>query len=173
MEQLQPQVQVNRPRCPYCHDDVGPEEEKVGCPSCMAWSHQACWEEAGRCGACNAVSSAVGTPPAPECLAEGCERPGVGFGILPPTHCRGHDPRPAWLRRALQILAALLVLHIPVGVGISLAVSSSGHPNWAEVAIAFTACCLVSMLLVGLSWRIPQVAADDALEQEDSGDKTA
>jgi hypothetical protein len=43
----------DRPRCPYCHEDLAPEMEKAGCQSCLAWHHAACWHEAGgRCATC-------------------------------------------------------------------------------------------------------------------------
>jgi hypothetical protein len=46
-------ARVNHPRCPYCHDVVRPQDAaKVGCSACMAWHHEACWGEAGGCGAC-------------------------------------------------------------------------------------------------------------------------
>lgn len=46
-------VNVERPRCPFCHDEVLPTgQEKLACTSCMAWHHQACWQEHGGCSAC-------------------------------------------------------------------------------------------------------------------------
>ena len=49
------QIRRHRPRCPFCLDDVEGSEQKQGCPSCMAWHHSACWEEAGsKCSACSA-----------------------------------------------------------------------------------------------------------------------
>ncbi|HZV01562.1 MAG TPA: hypothetical protein VFF73_32920 [Planctomycetota bacterium] len=47
------EVKVERPRCPFCHDDVQAEDEKHGCATCMAWHHLECWEESGaRCATC-------------------------------------------------------------------------------------------------------------------------
>lgn len=57
-ERTQPQVQVNRPRCGFCHECVGADDAKQGCPSCMAWSHADCWQEHGGCPACG-----EGAPP--------------------------------------------------------------------------------------------------------------
>lgn len=45
-------IQINRPRCPYCHDDIRPDEEKSGCDQCMAWFHRECWNEHGGCTNC-------------------------------------------------------------------------------------------------------------------------
>lgn len=48
------QVKLSHNRCPFCHDDVRPEEEKQGCDHCMAWFHKECWTELNeRCPACN------------------------------------------------------------------------------------------------------------------------
>ncbi len=47
------EVKVERPRCPFCHDDVQAEDEKHGCATCMAWHHLECWRESGeRCATC-------------------------------------------------------------------------------------------------------------------------
>lgn len=51
-EQATQSIQVNRPRCPYCHDDIQPEVEKSGCSQCMAWFHTDCWDEHGGCTSC-------------------------------------------------------------------------------------------------------------------------
>lgn len=47
-------VKVQRPRCPFCRDDVEPGTG-TGCSLCMAWSHAACREEHGGCAACGAI----------------------------------------------------------------------------------------------------------------------
>ncbi len=38
-------------RCPFCHDDVAPQDSVV-CQECQARHHGGCWAEAGRCSAC-------------------------------------------------------------------------------------------------------------------------
>jgi hypothetical protein len=44
---------VAHPRCPFCHEDVRPDDEaKFGCPACMAWHHEPCWTENGGCATC-------------------------------------------------------------------------------------------------------------------------
>lgn len=68
--EVQARVQVERPRCPYCHDPVAPGgDEAHGCGGCLAWQHRACWEEHGACGACGraaaAGAAAVGAPTKP------------------------------------------------------------------------------------------------------------
>lgn len=44
-------VVVSQSRCPYCHDAVE-AEASVACQECLGRHHAACWEEAGRCSAC-------------------------------------------------------------------------------------------------------------------------
>lgn len=39
-------------RCPYCHEDVKPRDEKQACNGCMAWHHKECWQDYGRCVIC-------------------------------------------------------------------------------------------------------------------------
>lgn len=45
-------ISIDRPRCPYCHDDIRPEDEKRGCAQCMTWFHEECLQELGRCTNC-------------------------------------------------------------------------------------------------------------------------
>lgn len=45
-------IAIDRPRCPYCHDDIRPEDEKRGCAQCMTWFHEECLKELGRCTNC-------------------------------------------------------------------------------------------------------------------------
>jgi len=49
-----------------CHEDVGAEGLKQGCPSCMAWHHAACWREVGdRCASCGFQPDDAGPAPEP------------------------------------------------------------------------------------------------------------
>jgi hypothetical protein len=57
-ERERPRVDVDRPRCPYCHEAVGGDDEKTGCGACMAWHHRGCWSEHGKCSACGATEAA-------------------------------------------------------------------------------------------------------------------
>lgn len=59
MESTQQLVKVNKPRCPFCHSDFFVEEEKTGCPRCMAWFHSECWAEHGGCTSCKTVAVKV------------------------------------------------------------------------------------------------------------------
>ncbi|MCO5167292.1 MAG: hypothetical protein M9894_13155 [Planctomycetes bacterium] len=45
---------VQHPRCPFCHEAVRPDHTKAACDGCMAWQHGACWDDHGRCAACEA-----------------------------------------------------------------------------------------------------------------------
>ncbi|MDF1664377.1 MAG: hypothetical protein P1V97_21610 [Planctomycetota bacterium] len=49
-------IQINKPRCPFCHDDIRGHEEKTGCNQCMAWFHTECWKEHGACTNCGVHS---------------------------------------------------------------------------------------------------------------------
>ncbi len=62
MELTQLPIVVEHPRCPFCHEGVGPEDEATPCLTCRAWQHTECAREgAGRCGACRALAA---RPPA-------------------------------------------------------------------------------------------------------------
>lgn len=57
MELLQLPILVEHPRCPFCHDALGPADDATPCLTCRAWQHADCASEgAGRCGACRAVA---------------------------------------------------------------------------------------------------------------------
>lgn len=60
-------VQVEHPRCPFCHLGVRPgvAEARRACEACMAWHHAECWAEHGRCSACGHSGDAAQTPPSP------------------------------------------------------------------------------------------------------------
>lgn len=46
-------IKVERPRCPYCHDDIVPGEKNRACYSCLAWHHTECWDSNGnKCVGC-------------------------------------------------------------------------------------------------------------------------
>ncbi len=62
-------VQVQHPRCPFCHDPVVPSDGKAACDRCMSWHHVDCWAEGGRCAACGA------TDPLERDAAEGLPAP--------------------------------------------------------------------------------------------------
>ncbi|MBX3467347.1 MAG: hypothetical protein KF878_10690 [Planctomycetes bacterium] len=52
-------VRLAAARCPFCHDDVHPDAGDVACVACercLARHHEACWDEARRCGACGVGS---------------------------------------------------------------------------------------------------------------------
>lgn len=45
---------IQRPRCPYCHDDVAPGRKPDVCAACLALQHRECSIEYGGCAACGA-----------------------------------------------------------------------------------------------------------------------
>lgn len=58
-------LEVKRPRCPFCHEEVENGDAKTACLECMAWHHEACWGEHGACAACQAELSVPAEPAAP------------------------------------------------------------------------------------------------------------
>jgi TPR repeat protein len=53
-------IEIDHPRCPFCHADVVPGQgAKQSCGDCMAWHHEECWETHGGCSACNQSRSAT------------------------------------------------------------------------------------------------------------------
>jgi len=57
MNQELVQVEVQRDRCPFCHDAVRPDQDKTACDACMAWHHKDCWANHGGCSACGEGAS--------------------------------------------------------------------------------------------------------------------
>ncbi|MDF1664378.1 MAG: hypothetical protein P1V97_21615 [Planctomycetota bacterium] len=45
-------IKINKPCCPFCHDEFQVEQEKTGCSLCLAWFHKECWDEYGGCTSC-------------------------------------------------------------------------------------------------------------------------
>ncbi len=80
-------VQVQRDRCPYCHDPVAPSQDKLSCDGCMAWHHEECWLEHGSCSACGVERFAGDRSGEAEragrgpdlCAWAGCELPVTSF----------------------------------------------------------------------------------------------
>ena len=55
-----PSVDIDHPRCPYCHAAVKPGDgAKQSCGDCMAWHHSECWQDHGGCSACNQTQPAT------------------------------------------------------------------------------------------------------------------
>jgi len=48
----QQSLKVNKPRCPYCHDDIVGGAENYACHECLTWHHTGCWNEHGGCVSC-------------------------------------------------------------------------------------------------------------------------
>lgn len=45
-------MEIQHPRCPFCHTGVEPAHDKAACNRCMSWHHAGCWGEHGSCSAC-------------------------------------------------------------------------------------------------------------------------
>ncbi len=79
-------------RCPFCHEDVAPEDEWVACKSCLARHHRDCWTESKACASCGEAAFVAREEPA---------RRSRSFG---------------------QLAAALGLLLVALGVGAALVV---------------------------------------------------
>lgn len=55
MEKTRPNLKVNHPRCPYCHDDIVPGGDNRACHGCLTWHHEECWGYGG-CVSCGGES---------------------------------------------------------------------------------------------------------------------
>ena len=132
-----PDVVFKRDRCPYCHESVRPETSKLACDSCMAWHHQECWQEHGKCSVCewSQPSTETRTETIPQCRWKWgyCTEPATkkGFGTPNRSHCAKHH-----------------VLHLKVGAWTSLGSAlfffvcagfllSAAHDNWSGLAMFF------------------------------------
>lgn len=115
----QPEVGVQRDRCPYCHDEVAPGPERTACNQCGAWHHTACWGEAGCCSACRFQrdGDSPAAPVAFRCDARGCERPAVHqHGIR--HYCLEHTRRDLLFGTRLLLLISL-VLGLAAGLALA------------------------------------------------------
>ena len=84
-------IKVNKPRCPYCHDDIQSDDEKAGCNQCMAWFHEECWQEHGGCTSCTSPTRPLRAPEVPRGqLTTTPQRPTIhhrlGYALLTPEH---------------------------------------------------------------------------------------
>lgn len=64
-EAVEGRIRLERPRCPFCHDDVDRGEDVAVCRDCDAKHHADCWPVGGRCGACGGLTALRALDPAP------------------------------------------------------------------------------------------------------------
>ncbi|MEZ6188607.1 MAG: hypothetical protein R3F62_26840 [Planctomycetota bacterium] len=98
-EQADLGLHVQRPRCPYCRDDVQPSQAKVACDGCMAWHHAECWSAHGACSGCGFATPSgprpqPDSPPVveapPTCMVRACPESPLDLpGGVP--YCREHQ----------------------------------------------------------------------------------
>ncbi|MDF1667040.1 MAG: hypothetical protein P1V97_35180, partial [Planctomycetota bacterium] len=83
MEQSRTITNHSKPRCPYCHDPITADSLKAACYACMAWHHEECWQDHGKCSSChfeapaNRSGGSLNRPEAvsPPCLSSECHVP--------------------------------------------------------------------------------------------------
>lgn len=141
MEQTQNlEFVVKSHRCPYCHDDVGPEDCVV-CQDCLTRHHPECWEEGLRCSSCSSENKMVSStkrqnapsykpdeivpeiddegrvPEEKQCSREGCELRGAMYAHysddrLCLVHARKFDRKINLFRGALGFLLFAFVFFL-------------------------------------------------------------
>jgi hypothetical protein len=76
-------VQASAVRCPYCHDEIGTQDEAwVACAGCLARHHAACWTASRQCATCNDRQSLVGAHAVPRPSRFVQTLKGIGFALL-------------------------------------------------------------------------------------------
>lgn len=123
-ERARERIEIDRPRCPYCHEDVGPDDEKTACSACMAWHHRACWTEHSACSGCGARESAGAV--ASESVASYGRRPSA----LRVDPLAAEHRRNGWFIFAVGASNVLLF-------GGFLVASLLGGPDLAAVSVPF------------------------------------
>jgi hypothetical protein len=120
------------PRCPFCRDEVHPHDAKQACLACMAWHHQACWFEHGRCSTCQAEHAAPR-----QCTAPDCMTPVNGVVTEPKKVNRDPNAQDLRLLCAPHAVQAIdqQVLRVRVSVALLLLLTA-GSFVWALVMVA-------------------------------------
>ena len=106
-------VEVERPRCPYCHDPIEASARKTGCETCMAWHHRECWEEHAGCSACAGTVRLATSPTATELQKLPAPAPTERSGG--PSGRGSPDELPLW-RHLVGAAALVAALALPLGV---------------------------------------------------------
>lgn len=70
-------------RCPFCLEDVEPDEDVSVCRACLVRHHRECWDESGRCSGCGGKTALVEAAPA---RASG-SRLALGLGLAAAVAC--------------------------------------------------------------------------------------
>jgi len=115
----------------FCHEAIGGADDKLACNACMAWHHQACWQEGGRrCASCGggATGEASGGPAA---------APRAG---TPPRAAPRPPPlRPGGPRRRLMAAGAMALPLLAVGLLVLNLYEVLGSGSAAAVALGVVA----------------------------------
>jgi len=147
-------VEVQRDRCPFCHDAVSPEQDKTACDACMAWHHKECWSNHGGCSACGEGASTA-TKPSPK---EAAPVQRVVRAVRPAAEGERSAP-PSWMGKAgflISLLTALLGLGL-LSASYSPTETTSGiwainittPKGFSGIGVAFTLLVTLPLLLLG------------------------
>ncbi len=147
-----PRVEVERPRCPFCHEAVGADEPKTACEACMAWHHRACWSDHGTCSACgNAAATAPlivaprqAAEPPERCRRRGCTAEAERGRFL----CARHHVEGPWTALVFGLLATAL------GLAILQFEPWEGELRWFGIGFAVFGALMLGIALRGGAERM-------------------
>lgn len=160
------QVEVSRERCPYCHEDVAPDQPKVACDACMAWHHSECWAEYGACAAC-AASQVAGRP----CTWRGwggnqpaCPRSGELVEGSQQSLCPEHRAEfDRGRRMAAPVVLIVLGTSLLLGAAAFLRTTLLMRPIHGLFVTATAVMASLGLYMLWLAWaRWPEKAAPEA-----------
>jgi RING finger family protein len=153
MNQELAQVEVQRDRCPFCHDAVSPDQDKTACDACMAWHHKECWSNHGGCSACGEGASTEAKP-SPK---EGAPVQRVVREVQPAAEGEGQSN--SWMAKAgfLISLATAVLGFVFLSMSYSPTETTSGiwainfttPKGFSGLGVAFTLLVTVPLLLLG------------------------
>ncbi|MDF1664995.1 MAG: hypothetical protein P1V97_24750 [Planctomycetota bacterium] len=143
-------IKLNRPRCPYCHDDIQPELEKSGCSQCMAWFHTECWEEHGGCTSCvTPKEPEQSSIPNQQTESSTSHPPSIhnrsGYSLLTPEHKKAAHK--VALKNGFLTLSVLSPLILIANILVML----SAQNEWGAVVLFYLYMTSLSFLAIAYS----------------------
>lgn len=139
MREREPQVEVRRDRCPFCHEAVPATPERTACNACGAWHHAACWSERPRCGACSFERPGAAPGSSIVCEWRGCGRPAakkIGLAVLCGAHVR------ASRLRTVRLLVVMLVALVVFGGELARRGSVAEAAGLLAVGVVLAVCAV-------------------------------
>lgn len=170
-------AEVTRDRCPYCHEDLAPDQARQACDACGAWHHAGCWVEYGACAAC-AAAEVAGRPctwrgwggSRPACpkrgeLLEGSEQ------VLCPEHLAEFE---RGKRKAAPLVLSLLGGACLLGAAVFLRTTLLMRPIHGMYVTGTAVLASFGLYMVWLAWaRWPESAPDASPGGSEGSDSKA